>query len=134
MKQKRHKISRRSQYVAVSLQGIINMEDIAAALKESMTAAYPNISMPMIWDLTAADISHMDSEKTIQTAEKVDSIKRDLPVDYIGLVSNKAINLSMLAFFRDVYERDIIKVFENYQEAEEWILNANKDRTFKNER
>ncbi len=122
MKRKKFEVFRKSHYVLVDFKGNINVEDIIDALNEGIAATHPEVSMPAIWDLTNSDLSDFDPQVLHQIANVVVSVKENLPIDYVALVSEKKLNIGLMKFFKAVYTKDIIKIFDTHQEAEDWIL------------
>ena len=114
-------ITKKEDYVLVKLRGTISAEDIVAAVKEGLAMSQDDLTIPGLWDISSADLSDIDSNIAMDTAKEIDRIKKDLPVIYLALVSARDINQGMMAFFKTIYNKDVTEIFDNFEEAEDWI-------------
>lgn len=126
MEHQRYKVTLENNYTYIVLRGEITAQDVVEIVKYAVEITQHDKAIPSIWDVTAADLSNIDFNIVMETAEVIAQIKKDMPKIPVGLVSEKDINKGTMAFFKYVYEKDIVNVFESHEDAEKWIETQQK--------
>lgn len=120
----RYSIRFTAEYVLVEIEGMLSGEEVIAASTEILHSSQFTYGDPQIWDASGADLSNIDGDTAEEVAEKLYQQWNPLPDSYVGLVAGREINYSMVALFKEYYDRDhdYVRVFATIPEAEAWLL------------
>ncbi len=111
-----------ADYVVVRLEGLMSADVVVqASLQLLITDGYHS-GKPVIWITTTADLSAVELDMVESAIKDIDQIYDGLPLGKIALVTERTINIWTIEFFKEMYDKDMVRVFNTFEEAREWAL------------
>jgi hypothetical protein len=115
-------ITAKELYVNVVLEGQISAQNVVEASRQLLTTTGYYSGKPVIWNATKADLSTIELDMIEKAVVEIDKIYKGLPLGRIALVSERILNIWTIEFFKEMYDKEIVRVFSAFKEAEDWIL------------
>jgi len=115
-------ISAKAGYFQIELKGTIAKEDVTEAVRNLLQTSGYYHGAPVIWVTTEADLSNIDLDTINQAVKEIDSMLEGLTIGLIALVTEKSINASIVMLFKEIYNKNVVSVFDSLERAEKWIL------------
>lgn len=114
-------ISSTPTYIVVELQGRISAKTVIDASKALLTHPGYQSGDCVLWNASNADLSDIEPEVIEDTVLEIDQIYEGLPLGHIAIVSEKLINLGVISFFQEIYNKTDVQVFDSLEAAEDWL-------------
>lgn len=121
-RQGKYTISSANDYMEVKLEGLISADVVIKASTDLLKAKEYYSGKPVIWITTTADLSNVELEMVEAAVKDIDQIYDGLPLGKIALVTERTINIWTIEFFKEMYDKDMVRVFDTFEEAREWAL------------
>jgi hypothetical protein len=115
-------VSFKDDYVLVKLEGPVKTIHILDVSLQVLNSTEHRQGMSEIWEVSAADMSELDPDSIADLSKHMEQLWQDVASSRVAVVSTNRANLSLARLFREYYQRDQIKAFESFQEAESWVL------------
>ena len=120
--QGKYTISSSNDYMEVKLEGLISADVVIRASADLLKAEEYYSGKPVIWIATTADLSTVELEMVEAAVKDIDQIYEGLQLGKIALVTERTINIWTIEFFKEMYDKDMVRVFDTLEEAREWAL------------
>ena len=115
-------ISSSADYMVVKLEGLISADVVINASADLLNTENYYSGKPVIWIATTADLSTVELEVVEAAIKDIDQIYDGLPLGRIALVTERTINIWTIEFFKEMYDKEMVRVFNTFEEAKEWAL------------
>ena len=120
-------IKQKKQYIQIDLNGTITKQDLLDATGQLVKTPGYHHGKSVIWEVSQADLSNLDLDALDQAAKGIHSIFKGQRIGHTALVSEKSINVVTVELFKEIYNRDVVAVFDSFVEAEDWILSSGQE-------
>jgi hypothetical protein len=117
-------IAAEADYMIVRLEGAMSAEVVVQASVQLLSSDKYHSGKPVIWITSTADLSTVGFDMVKAAIKDIDQIYDGLPLGRIALVSERTINIWTIKLFKEMYEKEEVRVFKSFEEAKDWVLSG----------